>query len=182
MSLTLPEIAAYVAEDLAARSVVAEVQYGDWNVDKHGGADVVIFGLGDGDIQGPAPTNAPGFVQYEQDGEQLGAAALAEIVQRIQVWVHAAPPADSSLEEWACAAQVKTMFLLKATIAALSRCTTCSFGMVSGSLKWPRPEQTQFTYGALAMFQISVRIPVLDDVYVHVVDDVGNSVSTVTFG
>lgn len=166
MNLTLPEIKDAVVSDFAARSIVAEVLYGTWEVWKAKSNTRVILGLRPGrgsfDFREAGEPNYPGHA-YDGGAAQI-ARAIASDYQIAKAWVYAAPDPNPKAPNRTERVQRACQALKHQLWRAIWRFAGSAVTPIPGSGEWPEEGRLQgVVYGSLCTFEFSLAIPILDD-------------------
>lgn len=151
-----------------SRVVVATVEAGEWNTERHGSAAYVVIGPAAFTYYGAAD-KAPGTVAAPSHWWDLGGGLVAPVVgrrdQTFTVWVHELAPAGTAPAASSLAALGAVFALADVTMAALrdlhGHDLPCTPGKVRAS------EQGEFTNGATVEWGFTIPIPVLGDPYTY---------------
>lgn len=167
----LGPIVAGVRAFFTARNIVADVDAGEWNVERNNGPAYVVISPGAFTYSGSAAT-APGTRMAPSHWWDLGGGIVAPVVgQRLQtfdVWVHGVPPGDFTSQDptqVAQASMVATIALSDLAYAALRDIHGHDLPPVAG--KPLDPERGEFAYGACVTWGFQIPIPVLGDTYTY---------------
>lgn len=183
--LTVDEIPAILATNLDEMFGITGIPviYGTHKEAFAQGPARIVVGLAEGF------TFLPGSGGHHPGPADLGDGTAARILyireQDFRVHVRGAPPANSvPADQKSVTAQRSTAALVHAVSAALWRAGNGGEGtegqvtVVSGI--WLAPQSQEFLYGAVAVLNCKVRVPVLDQAYAKLQLDI-NNVTTSTY-
>lgn len=157
-----------IKADFEARGVTAEVVFGTWNVAQHAGANRVVIGLGPFKLSYKGAEfidkNPSGFGGVRiLPGNTQAASAIMMHIQNLKVYCHGIADEGTALEDIPAINHDRTQELMHATVAALWR--VCggpgAFGIESG--EWLQEESGDVVFGACAVFDCAIAVPVLGD-------------------
>lgn len=177
---TVVKLVDVLKDDFAARSVVADVTFGEWTKDYNVATNRVVVALGDGRIT----TEGPNFCGYhghqKLDGTNRAAAVIAVLEQDVRLHIAAEAPAGTLLGNIPAQSHVATGRLLFASVGAIYRwMSTAAYKLKS--VRWPTHGQGDVTYGAYAELVFTVHIPVFSDGYDVVSPTIVQGTTEMTF-
>jgi hypothetical protein len=183
LSQIVAGVGAYFADP--SRNVVADVEAGEWNVERHNGPPYVVIGHGPFQYAGAAAVaNRTAPSHWWKITDTLYAPVVGQRDQTFLVWVHSPAPGDftsTDPTQIAVLAQVATMALSDLTYAALR--DIHGHDLTPGPGKVLNPERGEFTYGSVVSWGFTIPVPVLGDTYTYENAQVmGMTVATVVNG